>query len=213
MDWTQPIDAYCERLDPSFWSEPWNAMTNLAFLLVAILMWRRSVGDAAARGLCVILFAIGIGSFLFHTVATAWASLADVVPIAGFILTYLYLANRDIVGLAVWQAGLATVLFLPYAFVVVFVANQLPFFGISNFYWSVPLLLVIYSVFLKDKHPKTARGMIIGAVILVLSITLRSLDELLCVHVPVGTHLWWHILNAVMLGWMIEVYRRHKAHG
>jgi hypothetical protein len=26
---------------------------------------------------------------------------------------------------------------------------------------------------------------------------------------PLGTHFGWHLLNAVMLGWMIEVYRRH----
>jgi hypothetical protein len=25
-----------------------------------------------------------------------------------------------------------------------------------------------------------------------------------------GTHFLWHILNALMLGWMIEVYRRHR---
>jgi hypothetical protein len=25
----------------------------------------------------------------------------------------------------------------------------------------------------------------------------------------VGTHFWWHILNGIMLGWMIEVYRRY----
>jgi hypothetical protein len=24
-----------------------------------------------------------------------------------------------------------------------------------------------------------------------------------------GTHFLWHILNGLMLGWMIEVYRRH----
>jgi hypothetical protein len=29
----------------------------------------------------------------------------------------------------------------------------------------------------------------------------------------VGTHLFWHLLNAVMLGWMIEIYRRHVLEG
>jgi aspartyl-tRNA(Asn)/glutamyl-tRNA(Gln) amidotransferase subunit C len=27
--------------------------------------------------------------------------------------------------------------------------------------------------------------------------------------IPLGTHFLWHILNGIMLGWMIEVYRRH----
>jgi hypothetical protein len=26
-----------------------------------------------------------------------------------------------------------------------------------------------------------------------------------------GTHFLWHLLNAVMLGWMINVYVRHRA--
>jgi hypothetical protein len=43
----------------------------------------------------------------------------------------------------------------------------------------------------------------------VLSLVFRSLDEIVCPAVPLGTHFLWHILNAVMLGWMIEVYRRH----
>jgi len=30
------IDNYCERIDPSFWSEPVNAMTNLAFIVAAL---------------------------------------------------------------------------------------------------------------------------------------------------------------------------------
>ena len=38
-----------------------------------------------------------------------------------------------------------------------------------------------------------------------------SIDEALCGAFPLGTHFLWHILNGIMLGWMIEVYRRHMA--
>jgi hypothetical protein len=74
----------------------------------------------------------------------------------------------------------------------------------------VPLLIAIYAVLLRRRAPDTARGLAIGAGILVLSLVMRSLDEPLCNAIPVGTHFWWHILNATMLGWMIEVYRRHR---
>ena len=37
-----------------------------------------------------------------------------------------------------------------------------------------------------------------------------EIDETVCASVPVGTHFMWHILNALMLSWMIEVYRRHE---
>ena len=86
MDWTQQFDDYCERTDFSLWSEPLNAITNLAFLIAAVVMWRRSQGVTIARALSVILFIIGIASGLFHTLATAWASAADVLSILIFIL-------------------------------------------------------------------------------------------------------------------------------
>ncbi len=40
---------------------------------------------------------------------------------------------------------------------------------------------------------------------LTVSLVLRSLDAPLCAANPLGTHFLWHLLNAVMLGWMIEV--------
>ena len=54
-------------------------------------------------------------------------------------------------------------------------------------------------------------GLALGAGILCLSLTARSLDLGHCEDFPLGTHFLWHILNAVMLGWMIEVWLRHRA--
>jgi hypothetical protein len=109
--WTRPIDASCEQLDPAFWAEPVNALTNTAFLVAG------GVGLAASRGrdrgvlvLAVLTALVGIGSFLFHTFATACAALADVVPIALLIVACLVVVLRRPVGLsgawavAVWAS-------------------------------------------------------------------------------------------------------------
>ena len=53
-------------------------------------------------------------------------------------------------------------------------------------------------------------GLFVVPMVLILSLTFRTLDEPLCGLVPTGTHFVWHILNAVMLGWMIEVWLRHR---
>ncbi len=209
----EQIDGYCERTDFTFWAEPINAVTNAAFILAALWMWRRTEGVLWGRVLCVILFAIGVGSFLFHTYATVWAAMADTIPIGIFILVYLFLVHWHVLSMKVWQALVAVLLFFPYAWAVVSVANQLPFFAISNFYWTVPILLFLYGPALWRRYPETARGFVIGGAILSLSITLRSIDEPLCETIPIGTHYWWHILNGIMLGWMIEVYRRHRVAG
>ncbi|MEO0654098.1 MAG: ceramidase domain-containing protein [Pseudomonadota bacterium] len=209
MEWTRYIDGYCERTDPSYWAEPINAVTNAAFLIAAILMWGRTAGMPLGRALCVILAAIGTGSYLFHTHAQVWAAVADTTPIALFILTYLFAANAHYLRWPLWGALVGTAAFIPYVLITVPLFQSLPFFEISAGYWPVPLLIGTYAWLLRRRHPETARGLAIGTGILIASLVLRSIDEPLCATIPIGTHFWWHILNGIMLGWMIEVYRRH----
>ncbi len=211
MDWFQEIDGYCERLTPAYWAEPINAVTNAAFLIAAFIMWRRVRGQGMplAMLLVVILAAIGIGSYLFHTHAQVWAALADVAPILLYILVYIFAINRDVWQMRPLLAAMVTALFIPYAAATLPLFQLVPGLGGSAAYAPVPLLILIYAFLLRNRTPETARGLAIGAFILIASITFRALDEPLCMQLPLGTHFMWHILNATMLGWMIEVYRRH----
>ena len=202
------IDGYCERLDPGYWAEPVNALTNLAFIVAALVMWCRTAGVPMGRVLCAILFAIGVGSYLFHTHAQVWAAMADVIPIGLFILVYIFAINRDVWRLSLWPAVGVTALFIPYAAATVPLWAQVPVLGVSAGYMPVPTLIVIYAFLLRHRAPDLARGFVIGAAILIVSLLARSVDETLCPQIPLGTHFIWHVLNGVMLGWMIEVYRR-----
>ncbi len=210
MEWTAYIDGYCERTGPEYWSEPVNAITNAAFLIAAAILRRRSHGAPLAQALCVILGLIGVGSYLFHTHAQGWAALADVTPIAAFILLYVFAANRDFFGMRWGWALLGAAGFVPYAALTIPVFSSLPFFSISAAYWPVPLLILIYAGLLGRLHPALGWGLAGGAGVLILSLVFRSVDELVCPSLPLGTHFMWHILNGVMLGWMIEVYLRHR---
>ena len=116
------------------------------------------------------------------------------------------------IGLGLWPALGATALFIPFAAITVPLLGMLPFFGISAFYWTVPILLVIYALAL-HRTPHITRGFLTGAGLLALSISARSVDETLCNFIPFGTHFLWHVFNAVMLAWMILVYRRHMLAG
>lgn len=209
MNWAHSLDAYCERLGPGFWAEPLNAASNLAFLLVAIWAWQRGPGFWE-RALAGVLALIALGSTLLHTFATTWAAASDILPIALFILVYLYVTNRDIIGLGSGGALFATSFFIPYFLSLVPFLAQVPFIDISAFYWPTPILMLGYAVLLMRRAPDTSAGFAIGAFWLTLSILLRSLDAPLCDEWPAGTHFGWHLLNALVLGWMIEVYRRHR---
>lgn len=211
MEWTRYVDGYCERLGPGLLAEPANAVTNLAFIAAALWLWRRARG--VERVLVVLLFLIGVGSGLFHTFAQAWAGLADVLPIAGFVLVYVYAANRHFWGLSAALSVLGAALFVPYAAAAASVFGQVPGFAVSAIYWPVPLMIAIYAVALRRRLPEVAQGLAIGAGILCLSLVARSVDEAVCATVPVGTHFMWHLLNATMLGWMITVLRRHREDG
>lgn len=209
MDWTAQVDGYCERLGPGLWAEPLNAVTNLAFVAVALWLWPGLRGDRVGRALCLVLMAIGVGSGLFHTFATRWAGLADVLPILAFVLVFLWAVNARVLGLSRgWALG-ATALFLPYAALATAgLARAVPGLGGSAAYGSVALLIALYALALARGRPRFARDLGVGAGLLTLSITARALDLPLCPAWPYGTHFAWHLLNAAMLGWMIAALHR-----
>ena len=209
MDWLAQVDAYCERTDLTFWSEPINALTNLGYLIVGLWFLGTLKGVPYGRALAALLIAISIGSFLFHTLATTWAGLADSLPIGLFILLYLFAINRLVIGWPVWAALLGMLAFIPFAAAVVFVVDRLPFFAISNFYWSVPILMAAYAFFLRESAPNMVRTLWIAAALLTLSITARSFDELICQDWPLGTHFAWHLINSVMFVVVLSGYRAH----
>lgn len=214
MNWYRAIDNYCERTGPGLWAEPLNAVSNAAFLIAAVIAWRiaASASDPGGKLLAATLAVIGIGSGLFHTHAALWSLVADVVPIQAFILIYLYLATRRFFGAPVWAAALSVVAFVPASAAVSagITAVVGPLNG-SVGYFPVPILLAAFVLTLRRRAPRTARGLAIGTAILCLSLLFRTIDSGLCSRWPAGTHFLWHLLNALMLGWMIRVLVRHRS--
>ena len=199
MDWSAPVSQYCERTDASFWAEPFNAATNAAFLIAAaaaFLMWRRAGGrDYPALTLIVVVVAVGLGSFTFHTVATRGAAFADVIPIAIFIYGYLLLALRRFLHLSPVGA---------FAIVVAYaaVAQTLPLLvapgTLNGSAGYLPALVAMIGVALGTSGAPR-RGLAVAAAIFTLSLALRTIDRAACAEIPLGTHFLWHLLNAGVL--------------
>ena len=209
MNWFETIDGYCERIDASFWSEPLNAVTNAVFLMAAIWVLRREELNNKARALAFLLGMIGIASFLFHSVATAWAGALDVLFILLFTLLYIFVATEDFLGLPRRSALFVTLGYFPFSVVVDWLTLPLSVLGSTRIYIPILILIILYSLILYKKFPYLSRGLAMGALLLTISMFARSVDLPLCETIPTGTHFLWHVINAIMLAWMIEVYRRH----
>jgi hypothetical protein len=199
MNWSQPIDLYCERTDAAFWSEPANAVSNVAFLIAAaaaFVYWRRGDrGDWPALALIGVVTAVGIGSFTFHTVATRGAVLADVIPIAAFIYGYLLLALRRFLGLPCIAAGAIVVAYAAAAQGLSALAPPRFLNGSDGYLPALAALIAVAAV----AKGEVRRGLALAAIIFATSLTLRTVDIALCPAFPLGTHFAWHILNAVVL--------------
>lgn len=206
------IDLYCERLGPGLWEEPLNAVTNLAFIVAGVLLvaaLRRAEPavrhDPAILALTALIFLIGLGSGLFHTFATHWAVLADVIPIALFILLYMYLALRRMVDLPLWACwfGVAVVLLLT-------VALPLSFgFSVSTYGVALAAMLGVGGfLHVGRRHPAGPR-ILIAAGLFAFSLAFRTADLPLCAALPIGTHFLWHVLNAAVLYSLVRTMMRH----
>lgn len=216
-EWTAPIvGAYCERAAPGLWGEPLNALSSLLVILVSLLALihvarRRSI-SAGMIALMVLAVAIGIGSFLWHTFATRWAELVDVLPIWGFVALY---------GGAVLKDSLKTRLALPLAFgfgAAVFLAGlalsmrETHMLGdtVSGSTQYLPALLVVLAtgrLVWKERHP-SFRLIMLAIALFALSFVFRSLDMPLCSVFPYGTHFLWHVTNCLAFGVLLTALIR-----
>lgn len=199
-DLAQSVDAYCERAGPGLWAEPLNALTNVAFLVAAfaaLAAWRRHRRDGPALLLVLVVVAVAVGSFAFHTVATVGASLADVGPIAVFIYGYFLLAMRRYLGLGLFGGLAATVGF--FAASVLIARGLGGLIGTSAGY--VPALVAMLGLggYLAGRRHPAGEGLVAAGAVFAVSLAARTLDEPLCPLVPIGTHFVWHVLNAVVL--------------
>jgi hypothetical protein len=213
MNWTGKVFAYCERgLDPSFWAEPLNAASNLAFFVAAfaaLALWLSQPRER--RGwpelmLVLIVVAIGTGSFLFHTTAAKWAAVADTVPIGIFMVAYLIYAVRRFAGFPWWGVGIAAAVFiatLPPSSMVR--CGGGPCYNGSVAYLPALAALAIVGVGLWRRAHPAAPALLAGAGIFAGSLVFRTVDRTLCPYTiltaagGVGTHFIWHVLNGLLL--------------
>jgi hypothetical protein len=204
---TAAVDQYCERTDAALWSEPLNAVSNVAFILAAVALCARRrrlmpcERDAAV--LIALIVVVGVGSALFHTVATVWARWGDVIPIGLALLWFLKVFLRRILRLDTRAVVLG---FLAFGAVtgLLALAVPAPLVNGSNSYFGTLAALLAMAVAVR-RQADAARVAatwpfyLAAAGVFGVALVCRSVDEAVCAAWPYGTHFLWHTLNGVAL--------------
>lgn len=195
-----PIDNYCERLTPGLWAEPLNALTNLAFIAAAMLAWRLARQQDQLRGgplmLILLMLTIGIGSGLFHTFATRSTQLMDVIPIGLFQALFLWLYLRRIIA-----ANMAVTLALMLLFAAsAWLAGQFIHLFNGSIGYAPALVFVCGLALWHRFHcPHEPNALLLAALLFLVSLLFRSIDQAICTNLPIGTHFLWHLGNGGVL--------------
>lgn len=194
------VDLYCERIDPGFWAEPVNALTNIGFVFAAWFIWRSALReqthDSSIALITGMIVAIGVGSFLFHTMATAFTRWLDIIPIFVFQLLYIGFYTRRVINLPVAVIGILLLVFLAASVY----GRQFPEVINGSLIYAPALLVIFILGWYHYLSQKVERGLLLGAASLfLLSIFFRSIDNMICTQFVLGTHFLWHILNALVI--------------
>lgn len=231
--WARQFFLYCERgSDPAFWAEPFNAVSNGAFLFAAAAAFAALTANRSDRArperLLILLSAIiGVASFAFHTTAARWAIVLDTASIAVMSFAYLAFAMRrllsatwavTVIGLAALALGLAGARALPCpaGLLPITAAAGHPCLNGSMGYLPVVAAMAAMAAALSARGHEAA-GLIAGAaLVFALSLVLRTFDTELCGSTHLfgrarGTHALWHVLNAAAIYLLLIAAIRHGA--
>lgn len=197
---------YRERgLDPSFWAEPVNAWSNLAFLLAAIfaarLAHQRNALDDHTTLLVGLAGMVAIGSFIFHTTARSITMWLDIIPIALFQIACLWLVGTRILD---WHR-VPTAIFIVSVIGISFLSLPLrPILNGSLFYVPALVALLIVGVDLIRRAKRERCNILIAAFVFLIALIARTVDR--SSPWPLGTHFLWHLLNGLVIYLTLRVW-------
>lgn len=193
------VNIYRERSgELGFFAEPFNACSNLAFVLATIYGMRylkaNNVCDRVSWGLVLLPTLIAIGSFAFHTVPNSLTMWADMAPIAMFQCFMVWEFSRRLLRAnRIASSAILAVMFI-------LCAALFPNHTIMNcslFYVPNLLLMLGFSVLWAARVEREPYLLLVGTCLFVCAVSARSVDWM--VPWPIGTHFLWHTANGAMV--------------
>ena len=195
----EQFDEYCERVGFALLAEPINALSNLAFIVAAWAAWRLAKRtDTLPTGVKVLIGLAGataIGSMLWHTLANTWSLLLDVIPIVAFMVGFLWLYVRKVMGKGVGFAALCVGAFFVSAVLVQPIGDDIH--GAPSYLPGLLVVLVLGLYHAVQQKPSRFT-LLAGAGTYFTALFFRTIDNELCHYMTIGTHFIWHMLIALV---------------
>jgi hypothetical protein len=198
-----PLDRYCERIDPSFWAEPLNFLSNIGFVALALRLYFLAANSRIARRrqlrwLAAIAFAIGIGSGLFHSIPNLLTQIADVAPICLFVLLsvlfyFKQLFDEHALDKKTIYFVIASLAFFPLLAKVSGLSQWLA--GGEAYLGIAPSILILA---LSERKKIRRHRLLLAGLGFIAAYAARTLDPILCESFPYGTHFFWHLMTATV---------------
>jgi Ceramidase len=212
MDFFAPLDQYCERTAVGLWNEPFNLFSNLGFIIGGLLIFRALKSthykqrQPYSQLLATMMILIGIGSALFHSLANVWSMWADVIPIGVFVITYLILFFRYTAGASVQKTILLLGCFGLLTEVVIAVSDHQLANGGEAYFGTWVVLFGISCFYAGRRQAHNQWRIALATIAFTASLFLRTVDQKYCETWPIGTHVFWHLLNSVVLFLIASAY-------
>ncbi len=211
---TNYVDGYCERAgNPAATAEPLNLFTNFAFIIAALLialMMKKyrlfKVQNLDIILLDVVMFTIGIGSGIFHSIPNSHTVLMDVIPIGIFIHLYIVVFFKRVVN---WNLVVSILVLLAFIGAGIWFQKNFSAETLNGTIMYVPtylMLIIMVFILCFVKQNMLYVYLINTAVIWTFSLAFRTIDMQICGYTHgIGTHFMWHVLNAIVLYRMLAL--------
>ncbi|RME56678.1 MAG: hypothetical protein D6795_00935 [Deltaproteobacteria bacterium] len=211
--WTHATVSFCEAEGCGWITQPANTWSNLAFLVVGLLLLARSTGERKAhvRPIGAIAILVAVGSFFFHASSTLAGEFCDVMAMY-FLSAYMTIYNLNRCKPLSYRRNLLLFLGIDLlSLLLLFVAPRL---DILWFAGQITVAMVLELVIFVGKFEKRGdpRPFILMCVTFGIAFLIWNLDfhRIWCDptnHLLQG-HALWHLLNAVAIYWIYRHYEQ-----
>ena len=192
-----PQTVYCERTSNSFFAEPINLVTNLAFLISAWFSYKMLKTEKLKQSIYYFLpwfiFLIGLGSSSYHSYRNPITLLFDAIPVYIFLGLSLFLLLKKLAKNTSLTFGLIGLFILLQIFLTVNFSHLL---NSSIRHIANAILLLILIVLAYRKFGKIAMELFLVFLVYAIGIFFRTIDIPVCPSFVIGTHFLWHLFVA-----------------